>query len=66
MIIFQYSDKKKKYVIFFLKKVIIQTTTTGFFFKETFFQEIFSALGKIIYFIYKIILFFLYLTEIKK
>ena len=35
------------------------------FVKEIFFQEIW-AIGKIIYFIYKIIFFFLNLTEIKK
>ena len=72
-IIFQYLDKKKKkiYVIFFFKKEgIIYTNYNNWIFldryaKEIFFQEIW-ALGKIIYFIYKIIFFFLNLTEIKK
>ena len=57
---------------FFLKKKkkIIYTNYNKWIFlhrfvKETFFQEIW-ALGKIIYFIYKIILFLLNLTEIKK
>ena len=36
------------------------------FVKRIFIQEIFWALDKIIYFIYKIIFFFLNLTEIKK
>ena len=44
---------------------IYLTTTLHRFAKEIFFQKI-SALGKIIYFIYKIIFFFLNLTEIKK
>ena len=70
-IIFQYLDKKQIYVIFFLKKKgIIYTNYNNWIFlhrfaKEIFFQEIW-ALGKIIYFIYKIIFFFLNLTEIKK
>ena len=73
-IIFQYLDKKhpKKnlFYIFFLKKGIIYTNYNNWIFlhrfaKEIFFQEIW-ALGKIIYFIYKIIFFFLNLTEIKK
>ena len=64
-IIFQYLDKKQKnqiFVIFFLKKKgIIYTNYNNWIFlhrfaKEIFFQEIW-ALGKIIYFIYRIILF---------
>ena len=56
---------------FFSKKGIIYTKYNNWIFlhrfvKETFFQEIFWALGKIIYFIHKIIFFFLNLTEIKK
>ena len=52
------------------KKRIIYTNYNNWIFlhrfvKEIFFQEIW-ALGKIIYFIYKIIFFFLNLTEIKK
>ena len=55
---------------FFFKKGIIYTNYNNWIFlyrfvKETFCQEIFWALGKIIYFIYKIIYFFLNLTEIK-
>ena len=73
-IIFQYLDKnqkKKIYVIFFFKKEgIIYTNYNNWIFlhrfaKEIFFQEIW-VLGKIIYFIHKIIFFFLNLTEIKK
>ena len=73
-IIFQYLDKnpkKKIYITFFLKKEeIIYTNYNNWIFlhryaKEIFFQEI-LALGKIIYFIYKIIFFFLNLIEIKK
>ena len=69
-IIFQYIDKKN-YVIFKKKrKRIIYTNYNNWIFlhifaKEIFFQEIW-ALGKIIYFIYKIIFFFLNLAEIKK
>ena len=70
-IIFQYIDKKT-YVMFKKKKKkrIIYTNYNNWIFlhrfaKEIFFQEIW-ALGKIIYFIYKIIFFFLNLTEIKK
>ena len=53
------------------KKRIIYTNYNNWIFlhrfvKETFIQEIFWALGKIIYFIYRIIFFFLNLTEIKK
>ena len=53
------------------KKRIIYTNYNNWIFlhrfvKEIFIQEIFWALGKIIYFIYKIIFFFLNLTEIKK
>ena len=52
------------------KKRIIYTNYNNWIFlhrfaKEIIFQEIW-ALGKIIYFIYKIIFFFLNLTEIKK
>ena len=73
-IVFQYLDKNQKnkiYGIFFLKKEgIIYTNYNNWIFlhryaKQIFFQEIW-ALGKIIYFIYKIIFFFLNLTEIKK
>ena len=72
-IIFQYLDKnqkKKIYVIFLKKKGIIYTNYKNWIFmhrfaKEIFYQEIW-VLGKIIYFIYKIIFFFLNLTEIKK
>ena len=68
-IIFQYIDKKN-YVIFKKKKRIIYTNYNNWIFlhrfaKEMFFQEIW-ALGKIIYFIYKIIFFPLNLIEIKK
>ena len=68
-IIFQYIDKKN-YVIFKKKKRIIYTNYNNWIFlhsfaKEIFFQEIW-ALGKIIYFIYKIIFFLLNLIEIKK
>ena len=59
-------------MLYFFKKKegIIYTTYNNWIFlqrftKEIFFQEIW-ALGKIIYFIYKIIFFFLNLTEIKK
>ena len=69
-IIFQYIDKKK--TMLYLKKIkrIIYTNYNNWIFmhrfaKGIFFQEIW-ALGKIIYFIYKIIFFFLNLTEIKK
>ena len=53
------------------KKRIIYTNYNNWIFlhifvKEIFIQEKFLALGKIIYFIYKIIFFFLNLTEIKK
>ena len=70
VIIFQYLDKKKLYYIFFKKKRIIYTNYNNWIFlhrfaKEIFFQEIW-ALGKIIYFICKIIFFFLNFTEIKK
>ena len=66
-IIFQYIEKKN-YVTF--KKIKKNTNYNNWIFlhrfaKEIFFQEIW-ALGKIIYFIYKIIFFFLNLTEIKK
>ena len=73
-IIFQYIDKikqNKNYVIFLKKeKRIIHTNYNNWIFihrfaEEIFFQEIW-ALGKIIYFIYKIIFFVLNLTEIKK
>ena len=73
-IIFQYLDKNQKknlFDIFFKKKEgIIYTNYNNWiylhrFAKEIFFQEIW-ALGKIIYFIYKIIFFFLNLTESKK
>ena len=73
-IIFQYIDKKKNnenYVIFLKKeKRIIYTNYNYWIFihrfaKEIIFQEIW-ALGKIIYFIYEIIFFFLNLTQIKK
>ena len=73
-IIFQYLDKnqkkKKIYVIFFLKKGIIYRKYNNWIFmhrfaKEIFFQEVW-ALGKIIYFIYKLIFFLLNLIEIKK
>ena len=73
-IIFQYIDKKpqKKSMLYFFKKKegIIYTNYNNWIFlhryaKEIFFQEIW-ALGKIIYFIHKIIFFFLNLTEIKK
>ena len=61
-------------MLYFLKKKkkrIIYTDYNNWIFlhrsvKEIFIQEIFWALGKIIYFIYKIIFFFLNLTEIKK
>ena len=72
-IIFQYIDKKKqkKTMLYFKKnKGIIYTNYNNWIFmhrfaREIFFQEIW-ALGKIIYFIYKIIFFFLNLIEIKK
>ena len=73
-IIVQYLDKNKNktknYVFFILKKGIIYTNYNNWIFlhrfaKEIFIQEIW-ALGKIIYFIYKTIFFFLNLTEIKK
>ena len=72
-IIFQYLDKikqEKNYVIFKKKKRIIYTNYNNWIFlhrfaKEIFFQEIW-ALGKIIYFIYRIIFFLLNLIEIKK
>ena len=69
-IIFQYIDKKKNYVIFKKKKRLIYTNYNNWIFlhrfsNEIFFQEIW-ALGKIIYFIYKIIFFLLNLAEIKK
>ena len=73
-IVFQYLDKnqKKKYMLYFFKKKegIIYTNYNNWIFmhryaKQIFFQEIW-ALGKIIYFIYKIIFFFLNLIEIKK
>ena len=53
-----------------MKKGIIHTNYNNWIFmhrfvKEIFFQEI-RALGKIIYFIYKIIFFFLNLIEINK
>ena len=73
-IIFQYLDKKKqKELCYILKKKEKRITYTNYnnwifmhkFAKEIFFQEIW-ALGKIIYFIYKIIFFLLNLTEIKK
>ena len=72
-IIFQYLDKKKqKKPMLYLKKkqLIIYTNYNNLilmhrFAKQILFQEIW-ALGKIIYFIYKITLFFLNLTEIKK
>ena len=71
-IIFQYIDKKKQkknYVIFKKKLRIIYNYNNWIFMhrfaKEIFFQEIW-ALGKIIYFIYQIIFFFLNLIEIKK
>ena len=59
-----YFKKKKK------KKRIIYTNYNNWIFmykfaKEIFFQEIW-VLGKIIYFIYKIIFFLLNLIEIKK
>ena len=55
---------------FFFKKGIIYTNYNNWIFlhrfvKEIFIQEIFWKLGEIIYFIYKIIFFFLNLTEIK-
>ena len=68
---FQYLDKKKQNKIYFLKKkgIIYRKCNNWIFLhrfaKEIFFQEIW-ALGKIIYFIYKVIFFFLNLTEIKK
>ena len=59
-------------MLYFFKKKegIIYTNYNNWIFlnrlaKEIFFQEIW-ALGKIIYFIHKIIFFFLNLTEIKK
>ena len=72
-IIFQYLDKNQKKnlcYIFFKKKGIIYTNCNNWIFlhrfaKEIFFQEIW-ALGKIIYFIYKIMFFFLNLTDFKK
>ena len=72
-IIFQYIDKKtKKKLCYILKNIYIYIYTNynnwifmHRFAKEIFFQEIW-ALGKIIYFIYKIIFFLLNLTEIKK
>ena len=68
-IIFQYIDKKN-YSILKKKKRIIYTNYNNWIFlhrfaKEIFFQEIW-ALGKIIYFIYKIVFFLLNLPEIKK
>ena len=73
-IIFQYLDKEQKKknlcYIFLKKEGIIYTNYNNWIFlhrfaKEIFFQEIW-ALGKIIYFIHKIIFFFLNLSEIKK
>ena len=75
-IIFQYLDKnqkKKKSMLYFFKKKKKGRIYTNYnncvflhrYAKEIFFQEI-CALGKIIYFIHKIIFFFLNLTEIKK
>ena len=68
-ITFQYLDKKNQNILY-LKKGIIYTNYNNWislhrFAKEIFFQEIW-ALDKIIYFIYKIIFFFLNLIEIKK
>ena len=72
-IIFQYLDKKqnknKLCYIFKKKERIIYTNYNNWIFmhkfaKEIFFQEIW-ALGKIIYFIYKIICFLLNLIEIE-
>ena len=67
-IIFQYLDFKKnktKYIIFKKKKKgIIYRNYKNWIFLYRFPKEIFF--GKIIYFIYKIIFFFLNLTEIKK
>ena len=68
-IIFEYLEKKTN--LYFLKKKgnIYRNYNNWIFLhrfaKEIFFQEIW-ALGKIIYFIYKITFFSLNLTEIKK
>ena len=57
-----YFSKKKKNNIYKLQQLDFLYTDL---LKRFFFQEI-QALGKIIYFIYKIIFFILNLTEIKK
>ena len=57
--------------MFYFKKKVAYTNYNNWIFlhrfvKKIFIQEIFLALDKIIYFIYKIIYFLLNLTEIKK